>query len=66
MTNLSRYRPTFCIVFNGKILPEIIIPCASLKMCIRDRIISVVNAGWQYLKMILNEYYKADDKRSAK
>ena len=30
------------------------------------KIISVVNAGWQYLKMILNEYYKADDKRSAK
>ena len=30
------------------------------------KIISVVNAGWQHLKMILNEYYKADDKRSAK
>lgn len=30
------------------------------------KIISVVNAGWQHLKMILDEYYKADDKRSAK
>ena len=30
------------------------------------KIIAVVNAGWQHLKMILNEYYKADDKRSAK
>ena len=49
--------------YKGDNIPE---DCCGIGLDKSGKIISVVNAGWQYLKMILNEYYKADDKRSAK